>query len=44
MVLMEETYYDKNGLYLNSNFTDYKMYGPKDMPNCKIILLLYCYM
>ena len=39
MALMEETYYDKNGLCLNSNFTDYKMPGPSDMPKCKVILV-----
>ena len=39
MALTEETYYDKNGLCLNSNFTDYKMFGPKDMPKCKVILV-----
>jgi xanthine dehydrogenase molybdenum-binding subunit len=39
MAMMEETYYDKNGLCLNSNFTDYKMLGPSDMPKVKIILV-----
>jgi len=39
MALKEETYYDKNGLCTNGNFTDYKMFGPKDMPQCKIILV-----
>jgi xanthine dehydrogenase molybdenum-binding subunit len=38
-VLTEETYYDKNGLCLNSNFTDYKMLGPSDLPPMKIILV-----
>ena len=37
--LMEEIYYDKNGLCLNSNFTDYKMPGPCDMPKFKNILV-----
>jgi len=39
MALMEEMYYDKNGLCLNSSFTDYKTPGPKDMPKCKVILV-----
>ena len=38
-ILTEETYYDKNGLCLNSNFTDYKMLGPSDLPLMKIILV-----
>ena len=38
-VLTEETYYDKNGLCLNSSFTDYKMLGPSDLPPMKIILV-----
>ncbi len=39
MALTEETYYDKNGLCLNSNFADYKMFGPTDMPRMKTILI-----
>jgi xanthine dehydrogenase molybdenum-binding subunit len=39
MALMEEIYYDKNGLCLNSSFTDYKTPGPSDMPKCKVILV-----
>jgi len=39
MALKEETYYDKNGLCTNGNFTDYKMFGPKDMPKTKVILV-----
>ncbi|HPJ96625.1 MAG TPA: molybdopterin-dependent oxidoreductase, partial [Syntrophales bacterium] len=39
MALTEETYYDKNGLCLNSNFTDYKMPGPADMPKFTNILV-----
>jgi xanthine dehydrogenase molybdenum-binding subunit len=31
-VLTEDIYYDKNGLCLNNDFTDYKMLGPSDMP------------
>jgi len=31
-VLSEDIYYDKNGLCLNSDFTDYKMFGASDMP------------
>ena len=38
-VLTEEMYYDKNGLCLNNDFTDYKMPGPSDMPQAKIILV-----
>jgi len=39
MALMEEIYYDKNGLALNSSFTDYKMPGPADMPKFTNILV-----
>ncbi len=39
MALTEEINYDENGLCLNSNFTDYKVFGPTDMPKCKIILV-----
>ena len=39
MALSEETFYDENGLCLNSNFTDYKMFGPSDMPKCTSILV-----
>ncbi len=38
-VLTEDIYYDKNGLCLNSNFTDYKMLGPSDLPPMKVILV-----
>ncbi|MBN1547065.1 MAG: xanthine dehydrogenase family protein molybdopterin-binding subunit, partial [Syntrophaceae bacterium] len=39
MALMEETYYDKNGLVTNGNFTDYKIPGPCDMPKFQNILV-----
>lgn len=39
MVLTEETYYNGKGLCVNNNFTDYKMFGPSDMPVCKSILV-----
>jgi xanthine dehydrogenase molybdenum-binding subunit len=39
MVLTEETYYDDKGLCRNNSFTDYKMFGPADMPKTKIILV-----
>ena len=39
MAMMEEMKYDDKGLCLNSNFTDYKMLGPSDMPKMKIILV-----
>lgn len=39
LVLTEETYYDENGLCLNNNWTDYKMFGPTDMPNIQTILV-----
>jgi xanthine dehydrogenase molybdenum-binding subunit len=39
MAITEETYYDANGLCLNSNFTDYRMFGPSDMPKCTSILV-----
>jgi xanthine dehydrogenase molybdenum-binding subunit len=39
MVLTEDIYYDKKGLCLNNDFTDYKMLGPADMPKAKIILV-----
>ncbi len=39
MVTTEDIYYDENGLCLNSDFTDYKMPGPSDMPKAKIILV-----
>ncbi len=40
MALSEETYYDDKGLCMNSNFTDYKMFGPSDMPaSCQSILV-----
>jgi xanthine dehydrogenase molybdenum-binding subunit len=37
--LSEEMYYDENGLILNNSFTDYKMFGPTDMPKCDIQLV-----
>lgn len=39
MAITEETYYDENGLCLNSNFMDYRMFGPSDMPKCTSILV-----
>ncbi|MBE9533521.1 MAG: molybdopterin-dependent oxidoreductase, partial [Proteobacteria bacterium] len=39
MVLTEELQYDDAGLCLNNSFTDYKMFGPADMPKTKIILV-----
>lgn len=39
MALTEETYYNEKGLCLNNSFTDYKMFGPTDMPECKSILV-----
>ena len=38
-VLTEEYVYDDKGRVLNNDFTDYKMLGPSDMPNAKIILI-----
>ena len=38
-VLTEEYAYDKMGRVLNNDFTDYKMLGPSDMPDAKIILI-----
>jgi len=38
-VLTEEYAYDDKGRVLNNDFTDYKMLGPSDMPNAKIILV-----
>lgn len=38
-VTTEDIYYDKNGLCLNNDFTDYKMPGPADMPKANIILV-----
>ncbi|MCK0511633.1 xanthine dehydrogenase family protein molybdopterin-binding subunit [Aromatoleum buckelii] len=38
-VLSEETYYDSQGRMLNNSFTDYKMFGPSDMPKIKTILV-----
>jgi xanthine dehydrogenase molybdenum-binding subunit len=38
-VTTEDIYYDKNGLCLNNDYTDYKMPGPSDMPKAKIILV-----
>ena len=39
MALTEETYYDESGLCLNNSFTDYKMFGPSDMPKTTSILV-----
>ena len=39
LTLTEETYYDANGLCLNNSWTDYKMFGPLDMPPLKTILV-----
>lgn len=39
MALTEEIRYDERGLCLNSNFTDYKMFGPSDMPKTKVVLV-----
>ncbi len=39
MALTEETYYDERGLILNNSFTDYKTFGPSDMPRCRSILV-----
>jgi xanthine dehydrogenase molybdenum-binding subunit len=38
-VLTEEYAYDDKGHMLNNDFTDYKMLGPSDMPDAKIILV-----
>jgi xanthine dehydrogenase molybdenum-binding subunit len=38
-VLTEDTIYDDKGMCINNSFTDYKMFGPTDMPNLKIILV-----
>jgi xanthine dehydrogenase molybdenum-binding subunit len=38
-VLSEDYVYNDKGLVLNNDFTDYKMLGPSDMPNAKIILV-----
>ena len=38
-VLTEEYAYDDKGRVINNDFTDYKMLGPSDMPNAKIILV-----
>ncbi len=39
MTLTEETYYDEKGLCRNNSFTDYKMFGPADMPKITTILV-----
>jgi xanthine dehydrogenase molybdenum-binding subunit len=39
MTLTEELCYDEAGLCRNNSFTDYKMFGPADMPKVKIILV-----
>lgn len=38
-VLSEEIYYDANGRVQNNSFTDYKMFGPEDMPKITTILV-----
>lgn len=38
-VLSEEMYYDAKGRILNNSFTDYKMFGPSDMPRITTILV-----
>ncbi len=38
-MLTEEYAYDNKGRVLNNDFTDYKMLGPSDMPDAKIILV-----
>lgn len=38
-VLTEEIYYDTNGLCLNNSFTDYKMFGPTDMPRVTTVVV-----
>ena len=39
MALTEEIYYNDQGLCLNSNFVDYKMLGPSDLPKHEVILV-----
>ncbi len=39
MALTEETYFDEKGICLNNSFTDYKMFGPSDMPKMTNILV-----
>lgn len=39
MALTEEIYYNDKGMCLNSNFVDYKMLGPSDLPKHDIILV-----
>ena len=39
MTLCEETTYTEKGLCRNNSFTDYKMFGPVDMPKIKTILV-----
>lgn len=39
MTLTEETKYDEAGLCRNNGFTDYKMFGPVDMPKFTTILV-----
>ena len=36
---MEDMIYDENGLCLNGNFTDYRTFGPSDMPKITNILI-----
>jgi xanthine dehydrogenase molybdenum-binding subunit len=38
-VLSEEMHYDSQGHILNNSFTDYKMFGPEDMPRITTILV-----
>jgi xanthine dehydrogenase molybdenum-binding subunit len=37
--LTEEMYYSQDGKLLNPSFTDYKMFGPADMPKCTVALV-----
>ncbi|NOY12585.1 MAG: molybdopterin-dependent oxidoreductase [Deltaproteobacteria bacterium] len=39
MTLTEETCYDEAGLCRNNSFTDYKLFGPVDMPKITCILV-----
>ena len=38
-MLSEEIYYDAKGRVQNNSFTDYKMFGPEDMPKITTILV-----
>jgi xanthine dehydrogenase molybdenum-binding subunit len=39
MTLTENICYDDHGLCRNNSFTDYKMFGPVDMPKLRTILV-----